>query len=89
MELKFIQPGKPNQNAYCESFNARLRVLVEALISFTSLTEVKETIETWRKEFNEERPHSSLDNKTPNSFAKDMKKRNWPACLKNGGKRTW
>lgn len=71
MELKFIQPGKPNQNAYCESFNARLRDECLNQNWFSNLTEARETIELWRKEFNEERPHSSLNNKTPNMFAKE------------------
>lgn len=71
VELKFIQPGKPNQNAYCESFNARLRDECLNQNWFNNLTEAKETIELWRKEFNEERPHSSLNNKTPNRFAKE------------------
>lgn len=71
VELKFIQPGKPNQNAYCESFNARFRDECLNLNWFSSLSDAKQTIELWRKEFNEERPHSSLGNKTPKMFAKE------------------
>lgn len=74
VELKFIQPGKPNQNAYCESFNARLRDECLNANWFSNLTEAREIIESWRKEFNEERPHSSLNNKTPKMFANEYYK---------------
>ena len=69
VELKFIQPGKPNQNAYCESFNARLRDECLNTQWFNTLTEAKDNIEAWRREFNEQRPHSSLNYKTPRQFA--------------------
>lgn len=71
VHLNFIQPGKPNQNAYCESFNARLRDECLNQHWFTNLRSAQETIESWRKEYNEERPHSSLKNKTPKMFAKE------------------
>lgn len=71
VELKFIQPGKPNQNAYCESFNSRLRDECLNTQWFMSLTDAKDKIESWRKEFNEQRPHSSLKYKTPNQFAQE------------------
>lgn len=69
VDLKFIQPGKPNQNAYCESFNARLRDECLNTQWFNTLAEAKDNIEEWRKEFNEQRPHSSLNYKTPKQFA--------------------
>jgi len=69
VDLKFIQPGKPNQNAYCESFNARLRDECLSIQWFSSLAEAKDNIEIWRREFNEQRPHSSLKYKTPKQFA--------------------
>ncbi len=69
VELKFIQPGKPNQNAYCESFNGRLRDECLNTHWLNNLAEAKTTIEAWRKEFNEQRPHSSLKYKTPKQFA--------------------
>lgn len=74
VELKFIQPGKPNQNAYCESFNARLRDECLNANWFLNLRDAQETIEMFRKEFNEERPHSSLGNKTPKMFASEYQK---------------
>lgn len=71
--LSFIQPGKPNQNAYAESFNARFRDECLNQHWFMSLGDAKALIEAWRVEFNEERPHSSLDNKTPKEFANELK----------------
>jgi putative transposase len=69
VDLKFIQPGKPNQNAYCESFNARLRDECLNTQWFGTLAEAQNNIEAWRREFNEQRPHSSLNYKTPKQFA--------------------
>lgn len=66
----YIQPGKPYQNGYIESFNGKLRdeCLNENL--FTSLQEAKRLVEAWREEYNERRPHSSLKGKTPNEMAR-------------------
>lgn len=69
VNLSFIQPGKPNQNAYCESFNARFRDECLNQHWFGKISEARETIETWRREFNEERPHSSIRYMTPKQFA--------------------
>jgi putative transposase len=67
----YIQPGKPYQNGYIESFNGKLRdeCLNECL--FTSLQEAQRLVEEWRDEYNERRPHSSLGGKTPNEMAKE------------------
>lgn len=65
----FIQPGKPVQNAYIESFNGKLRDECLNENYFTSLTDAKATIEAWRKDYNETRPHSSLGDLTPTEFA--------------------
>lgn len=73
IELEFIQPGKPNQNAYIESFNSRLREehLNEEL--FMNLDDAKRKIEKWRRYYNEERPHTSLEFKTPKEFEDEFK----------------
>lgn len=65
IELDYIEPGKPVQNAVMESFNGRFRD--ECLNShwFTSLEDARRTIEAWRIDYNRERPHSSLDYRTP------------------------
>ncbi len=69
VSLFFIEPGKPVQNAYIESFNGKLRDECLNENYFTSLAEAKMRIETWRKDYNEVRPHSSLGDLTPTEFA--------------------
>lgn len=65
----YIAPGKPVQNAFIESFNGRLRdeLLNETL--FRSLPQARVVLETWRRDYNAERPHSSLGWLTPLAFA--------------------
>lgn len=65
IELDYIDPGKPVQNAVMESFNGRFRD--ECLNShwFTSLEDARRTIEVWRIDYNQKRPHSSLGYRTP------------------------
>lgn len=64
-----IQPGKPMQNGYVESFNGRFRDECLNATSFATMADAKEKIERWRKEYNTERPHSSLGYRTPEEFA--------------------
>jgi putative transposase len=68
--LLHIQPGRPMQNGYVESFNGRLRDECLNASWFVNLNDAKQKIEHWRKEYNAERPHSSLDYRTPEEFAK-------------------
>jgi putative transposase len=65
----FITPGKPTQNAYVESFNGKLRdeCLNENL--FVNLSHARELIESFRQDYNEVRPHSSLGGLTPAEYA--------------------
>ena len=65
----YIQPGKPIQNAFVESFNGRLRDELLNEISFRSLAHVRELLAEWRGDFNQNRPHTSLKGLTPNEFA--------------------
>jgi len=69
IELRHIQPGKPTQNAHVESFHGRLREECLRLSWFTNLFDARRKITSWRKGYNEERPHSSLDYRTPTEFA--------------------
>ena len=69
VRLRFIQPGKPVQNAYVESFNGKLRDECLNENVFTSLQDAKSKIETWRNDYNCVRPHRSLNNLTPEEFA--------------------
>ena len=70
--LKLIEPGKPNQNAYVESFNGRLRDECLNEHWFTSLPHARTVIEAWRREYNEERPKKSLGGLTPTQYAKQV-----------------
>lgn len=69
IKLDFIRPGKPNENAFIESFNGKLRDECLNENWFVSLEEARRTIEEWRIDYNENRPHSSLGNLTPKEFA--------------------
>src|SRR5437870_12162024 len=65
VDLHFIEPGKPNQNAYVESFNGRLRDECLNEHWFMSCGQARETIETWRLDYNAVRPHSALGDVPP------------------------
>lgn len=69
VQLRFIQPGKPMQNGYGESFNGKFRDECLNENWFTSLAEARRLIEGWRRHYNEERPHSGLSYQTPAAFA--------------------
>ena len=69
VKLDFIDPGKPTQNAYVESFNGKFRNECLNEHWFMSLNEAQEIIEDWRNEYNGFRPHSSLNDLTPLAFA--------------------
>ena len=69
VQLSFIRPGKPNENAYIESFNGKFRDECLNEHWFISLAHARSIIEAWRIEYNTERPHSSLGNRTPHEFA--------------------
>jgi putative transposase len=83
VELYFIDPGKPTQNAYIESFNGRFREECLNLHWFTSLAEAQRIIENWRIDYNRGRPHSSLKYQTPEEFAanRPFHKTQWAAAL--------
>ena len=69
VKLHFIAPGKPEQNAYVESFNGKFRDECLNEHWFTDLEEAREKIETWRQDYNQRRPHSALGYRTPEEFA--------------------
>jgi putative transposase len=69
VRLEFIQPGEPVQNAYVESFNGRLRDECLNANWFTGLRDARRKIETWRQDYNQQRPHSSLNYLPPTEFA--------------------
>ena len=72
--LRLIEPGKPNQNAYIESFNGRLRDECLNEHWFLNLAHAKAVIEAWRREYNEERPKKALGGLTPAAYATQLAK---------------
>lgn len=70
VEWHYIAPGKPMQNGFVESFNGRLRDECLNEHIFTSYRNAQHIIETWRNDYNQNRPHTSLNGLTPNEFAK-------------------
>jgi putative transposase len=69
VRLAFIHPGKPIENAYGESFNGRFRDACLNEHWFVDIAHARRVIEGWRIEYNTERPHSSLNNQTPQQYA--------------------
>jgi putative transposase len=69
VRLSFIRPGKPNENAYIESFNGKFRDECLNEHWFVTMAQARRIIETWRAEYNTERPHSSLGDLTPEEYA--------------------
>ena len=72
IKLDFINPGKPNENAFIESFNGKFRNECLNAHWFLSLEDARRTIEEWRVDYNELRPHSSLGGLTPKEFAAQL-----------------
>ncbi len=68
VRLHFIDPGKPTQNAYIESFNGKFRDECLNLYWFNDLQEARRIIEEWRQDYNRARPHSSLGYLAPETF---------------------
>lgn len=71
VKLEFIQPGKPVQNCFVESFNGRFRDECLNENWFVSLEEARSIIVTWQAEYNEVREHGSLGGRTPSEFAQE------------------
>lgn len=67
--LDFIEPGKPVQNAFVESFNGKFRDECLNQHWFLDLTDARQTIEAWRQHYNQHRPHSALGYQTPDAVA--------------------
>ena len=71
-KIDFSRPGKPTDNAFVESFNGTLRSECLNTHWFLDLKEARHLIEAWRQEYNESRPHASLDDRTPSEFASQI-----------------
>jgi putative transposase len=68
VQLRFIEPGKPVQNAFVESFHGRLRDECLDRHWFVGLSDARHTIESWRQDDHQSRPHSALDYRPPEEF---------------------
>lgn len=75
VDHQFIEPGKPMQNGFIESFNGRLRDECLNTELFHSIADARIKLEAWRKDYNEIRPHSSLNNLPPQVFAQNFEKK--------------
>ena len=72
MGLRYIQPGKPNQNAYIERFNRTFREEVLNQHLFARIDDVREAAYWWTIEYNEQRPHQSLGDRTPAEYRQQI-----------------
>jgi putative transposase len=68
IQIQFIQPGKPMQNGYIERFNRIYRESILDAYLFFDLDQVRQLTEEWMDEYNNRRPHESLNNLTPNEW---------------------
>lgn len=75
VRLAFIEPGKPIQNAVVESYNGRMRDECLNVNWWSTIDEARCGIEAHRIDYNEVRPHGSLDNRTPAEFARQLRER--------------
>lgn len=72
VEIRYIQPGKPNQNAYVERFNRTYRDEVLSAYLFDDLEQARQITWEWMQEYNEERPHESLGNLPPAVYRRKL-----------------
>jgi len=68
VKMLFIQPGKPTQNAFIESFNSRVRDELLNANRFRTIFEARDAAEAWRQNYNTQHPHSALGGRTPEEF---------------------
>jgi putative transposase len=72
VKIDFSRPGKPTDNAFCESFNGTFRAECLDTNWFQTLLEARHLIELWRQEYNVSRPHRALADRTPAEFASQI-----------------
>ena len=72
--MNFFRPGKPTHNPFTESFNGSLRDECLNIHWFLSLEDAQDKLDNWRREYNHERTHSSLNDMTPAEFIRSLRK---------------
>jgi putative transposase len=77
VKLDFIRPGKPVENGYIESFNGRLRDQCLNVEEFLDLADAQLKIERWKSDYNQQRPHSALADRTPQELALAVRQRSF------------
>ena len=80
VQLDFTRPGKPTDNGLCESFSGRLRDECLNVNEFESIEQARQTIEAWRIDYNEHRPHGALGHLTPSEYARSGQRRDVEAA---------
>ena len=73
VQLDFIRPGKPVENAFIESFNGKLRDECLNTSAFLTLEDARQKVESWRRDYNTCRPHSAIGNIPPEEFVRQQK----------------
>ena len=81
IELRYIQPGKPDQNAFIERFNRTYRTEVLNTYVFESLDQVREISAEWLQSYNEERPHDALAGVPPALYRAQLEARSSPLAV--------
>ena len=81
IELRYIQPGKPDQNAFIERFNRTYRTEVLNAYVFESLDQVREISAEWLQSYNEERPHDALAGLPPATYRAQLEARSSPLTV--------
>ena len=76
IQIRYIQPGKPNQNAFIERFNKSYRDEVLNAHLFSTLDQVREVTEEWKTTYNEYRPHDALGRIPPAMYMRNLKLEN-------------
>ncbi|BCA54081.1 hypothetical protein W02_12210 [Nitrospira sp. KM1] len=81
IELRYIQPGKPDQNAFIERFNRTYRTEVLNAYVFESLDQIQEITAAWLQSYNEERPHDALAGLPPATYRANLEARSSPLAV--------